>query len=115
MKVYNAYKRAVEHKGGPTVILAKTVKGYGLGRSSKARNATHQQKKLDEETMASFRSRFEIPIPDEAAQEGGAVSSAGVEPGDGVHARTAAGAGRISAAAEAGAFDDESAGAGFHR
>ncbi len=45
VKIYNAYKRAMEHKGGPTVILAKTVKGYGLG-STEARNATHSEKKL---------------------------------------------------------------------
>src|SRR3954453_21873110 len=68
-KVYNAYKRAVEHKGGPTVILAKTIKGYGLG-SAQARNATHQEKKMTDEALAAFRSRFEIPIPDKAATEG---------------------------------------------
>ncbi len=68
-KVYNAYKRAVEHKGGPTVILAKTIKGYGLG-SAQARNATHQEKKMTDEALAAFRSRFEIPIPDKAALEG---------------------------------------------
>src|SRR6266480_3565819 len=68
-KVYNAYKRAVEHTGGPTVILAKTVKGYGLG-SAQARNATHQEKKLSDEAVASFVSRFEIPIPEQAAHDG---------------------------------------------
>jgi pyruvate dehydrogenase E1 component len=68
-KVYNAYKRAAENKHGPTVILAKTVKGYGLG-SSEARNATHQEKKLSEDAIAAFRARFEIPIPEEAAREG---------------------------------------------
>ncbi len=58
-KIYNAYKRALEHKGGPTVILAKTVKGYGLG-STEARNATHQEKKLTDESMKHFSnaSRF---------------------------------------------------------
>jgi pyruvate dehydrogenase E1 component len=69
VKVYNAYKRAVEHKGGPTVILAKTVKGYGLSKFE-GRNSTHQQKKVTEEMMASFRTRFEIPIPEEAAKDG---------------------------------------------
>ncbi|HTA41762.1 MAG TPA: pyruvate dehydrogenase (acetyl-transferring), homodimeric type [Bryobacteraceae bacterium] len=69
LKVYNAYKHAVEHKGGPTVILAKTVKGYGLGQYE-ARNPTHQEKKLNEETIAYFRRRFEIPIPDDAARDG---------------------------------------------
>jgi pyruvate dehydrogenase E1 component len=68
-KVYNAYKRAVEHRGGPTIILAHTVKGYGLG-SAEARNATHQEKKLADEALTAFRSRFAIPIPEEAAREG---------------------------------------------
>src|SRR5437899_1724728 len=68
-KVYNAYHRAVGHQGTPTVILAKTVKGYGLG-SAEARNATHQEKKLSDEALAAFRSRFEIPIPEKAAKEG---------------------------------------------
>ncbi|HYL73821.1 MAG TPA: pyruvate dehydrogenase (acetyl-transferring), homodimeric type [Bryobacteraceae bacterium] len=64
-KVYNAYKRAVEHKGGPTVILAKTIKGYGLGEAGEGRNVTHQQKKLNEEEMLRFRKRFNIPITEE--------------------------------------------------
>ncbi|HKF23769.1 MAG TPA: pyruvate dehydrogenase (acetyl-transferring), homodimeric type [Candidatus Angelobacter sp.] len=68
-KVYNAYKRAVEHTGGPTVILAKTIKGYGLG-SAQARNATHQEKKMTDEALLAFRSRFDIPIPERAAREG---------------------------------------------
>jgi pyruvate dehydrogenase E1 component len=68
-KVYNAYKRAVEHQGGPTVILAKTVKGYGLG-TAQARNATHQEKKLTDEALAAFRMRFEIPLPEKAAHDG---------------------------------------------
>ncbi len=68
-KVYNAYKRAVEHKGGPTVILAKTIKGYGLG-SAQARNATHQEKKLSDDAVAAFVAKFEVPIPDEAARQG---------------------------------------------
>ena len=68
-KVFNAYKRATEFTGGPTVILAKTVKGYGLG-SAEARNATHQEKKLSDEAVASFVTRFEIPIPQSAAHDG---------------------------------------------
>jgi pyruvate dehydrogenase E1 component len=68
-KVYNAYKRAVEHRGGPTIILAHTVKGYGLG-SAEARNATHQEKKLADQALIAFRSRFEIPIPEQAARDG---------------------------------------------
>jgi len=64
-KVYAAYKAAVEHKGSPTVILAKTIKGYGLGESGEGKNITHQQKKLNEEELREFRSRFGIPISDE--------------------------------------------------
>ena len=67
-KVYTAYKAAVETKGQPTVILAHTIKGYGLGEAGEGRNISHQQKKLNEEEIAQFRSRFEIPIPDEAAR-----------------------------------------------
>ena len=70
LKVYNAYKRAVEHTGGPTVVLAKTVKGYGMGEAGEARNPTHQNKKLNEKAIEYFRTRFEIPIPDEAARDG---------------------------------------------
>lgn len=64
-KVYAAYKAAVEHKGTPTVILAKTVKGYGLGEAGEGRNVTHQQKKLNEKELREFRARFQVPISDE--------------------------------------------------
>jgi pyruvate dehydrogenase E1 component len=64
-KVYAAYKSAVEHTGSPTVILARTIKGYGLGESGEGRNITHQQKKLNEDELREFRSRFGIPINDE--------------------------------------------------
>ncbi|MBM3774375.1 MAG: pyruvate dehydrogenase (acetyl-transferring), homodimeric type [Acidobacteria bacterium] len=67
-KVYSAYRAALEHKGQPSVILAKTVKGYGLGEAGEGRNITHQQKKLNEREIAQFRSRFEIPIPEKAAR-----------------------------------------------
>ncbi len=70
-KVYNAYKQAVETTGRPTVILAHTIKGYGLGEAGEGRNITHQQKKLNEQEILYFRSRFEIPIPDEAAKNAG--------------------------------------------
>ncbi len=63
-KVYAAYKAAVAHEGAPTVILAKTIKGYGLGEAGEGRNVTHQQKKLNEDELRRFRSRFGIPIPD---------------------------------------------------
>src|SRR5580692_1633203 len=64
-KVYAAYKAAFEHRGSPTVILARTIKGYGLGESGEGRNITHQQKKLNEDELREFRSRFGIPISDE--------------------------------------------------
>ncbi|HKD05172.1 MAG TPA: pyruvate dehydrogenase (acetyl-transferring), homodimeric type [Bryobacteraceae bacterium] len=70
LKVYNAYKAAMAHQGGPTVVLAKTVKGYGMGEAGEARNPTHQNKKLNEKAIEYFRTRFEIPIPDEAARDG---------------------------------------------
>ncbi len=64
-KVYSAYQAAVTHQGAPTVILAKTIKGYGLGEAGEGRNITHQQKKLNDDELRQFRSRFGIPIPDE--------------------------------------------------
>jgi pyruvate dehydrogenase E1 component len=64
VKVYNAYKVAVEHKGQPTVILARTIKGYGLGEAGEGKNITHQQKKLNEADLRTFRTRFGIPISD---------------------------------------------------
>src|SRR3974390_2341891 len=68
-KVYNAYLRATQHTGSPTVILAQTVKGYGLG-SAEARNATHSEKKLADNALSAFRTRFDIPIPESAARDG---------------------------------------------
>ncbi|HUY82178.1 MAG TPA: pyruvate dehydrogenase (acetyl-transferring), homodimeric type [Acidobacteriaceae bacterium] len=68
-KIFNAYKRAVQHTGGPTVILAKTVKGYGLG-SAQARNATHQEKKMTDDSITAFVHTFDIPVPDEQAKQG---------------------------------------------
>jgi pyruvate dehydrogenase E1 component len=64
-KVYAAFKAAVEHTGAPTVILAKTIKGYGLGEAGEGKNITHQQKKLNEDELREFRTRFGIPISDE--------------------------------------------------
>ena len=65
LKVYNAYKAAYEHKGTPSVILALTIKGYGLGEAGEGRNITHQQKKLNEDELRHFRDRFSIPVSDE--------------------------------------------------
>ncbi len=64
IKVYNAYKAAMDHKGAPTVILARTIKGYGLGEAGEGKNITHQQKKMNEEELRAFRTRFGIPISD---------------------------------------------------
>jgi pyruvate dehydrogenase E1 component len=69
LKVYNAYKTAVEHKGQPTVILARTIKGYGLGEAGEGKNITHQQKKLNEADLRTFRTRFGIPISDDDIAE----------------------------------------------
>ncbi len=67
VKVYNAFRTAVTHQGSPTVILAQTIKGYGLGEAGEGRNITHQQKKLNEQELLQFRSRFGIPLSDEDA------------------------------------------------
>jgi len=64
-KVFAAYASASKHKGQPTVILAKTVKGYGMGESGEAQNPTHQQKKMGVEALRKFRDRFNIPVTDE--------------------------------------------------
>src|SRR5579864_505108 len=64
VKVYNAYRAAVLHRGAPTVILARTIKGYGLGDAGEGKNVTHQQKKMTEHDLKQFRDRFSIPVPD---------------------------------------------------
>ena len=64
-KVFAAYAAAVKHSGQPTVILAKTVKGYGMGEAGEGQNITHQQKKVGENSLISFRDRFRIPLTDE--------------------------------------------------
>src|SRR5262249_28552945 len=68
-KVYTAYHAAANHRGQPTVILAKTVKGYGLGEAGEGRNITHQQKKLNEKELREFRARFGVPVSDEVIAE----------------------------------------------
>ncbi len=68
-KVYAAYQAATEFKGAPSVIIAKTIKGYGMGESGEGKNITHQQKKLNEQELREFRSRFNIPISDEDVAE----------------------------------------------
>ena len=69
LKVYAAYNNAVHHKDRPTVILAKTVKGYGMGAAGEGQNITHQKKKLDEDDLKAFRDRFKLPIRDEDLTE----------------------------------------------
>ncbi|WP_263770581.1 pyruvate dehydrogenase (acetyl-transferring), homodimeric type [Propionivibrio soli] len=68
-KIYAAFKAAVDHKGQPTVILAKTVKGYGMVGAGEAMNISHQQKKLDKEAIMRFRDRFKLPVADEQIEE----------------------------------------------
>jgi pyruvate dehydrogenase E1 component len=69
IKVHAAYRAASDHKGAPTIILAKTIKGYGLGEAGEGKNITHQQKKLNDDELRMFRSRFGIPIPDSELHE----------------------------------------------
>jgi pyruvate dehydrogenase E1 component len=68
-KVYAAYSAAIKHTGQPTVILARTIKGYGMGEAGEGRNITHGQKKLNDDEMRSFRTRFGIPISDDEIHE----------------------------------------------
>ncbi|MDD5577989.1 MAG: pyruvate dehydrogenase (acetyl-transferring), homodimeric type [Methylobacter sp.] len=68
-KVYAAFHAAVNHEGQPTVILAKTIKGYGMGQSGQAQNITHQQKKMSESSLAHFRDRYGLPVMDEQMHE----------------------------------------------
>src|SRR5262245_60522329 len=68
-KMYAAYAAAVKHKGEPTVILAKTIKGYGMGEAGEGQNITHQQKKMGTSSIRAFRDRFDVEIPDEKLEE----------------------------------------------
>ena len=79
-KVYAAYKAAVEHKGSPTVILARTIKGYGLGEAGEGRNVTHQQKKVDEDTLRNFGERFGLSFTEEQFAEVPFLPAAGRQP-----------------------------------
>jgi pyruvate dehydrogenase E1 component len=65
LKVYNAYLQATQHKGAPSVVLARTIKGYGMGEAGEGKNITHQQKKMNEADLRHFRDRFAIPIADD--------------------------------------------------
>jgi pyruvate dehydrogenase E1 component len=68
-KVYAAYEAAVRHRGQPTVILAQTIKGYGLGEAGEGKNITHKQKELNDQELLAFRDRFEIPLTDEGVRD----------------------------------------------
>jgi len=68
-KIFAAYDAAISHHGQPTVILAKTVKGYGMGQAGEAMNISHQQKKMDKNAVAAFRDRFNLPVPDDQLDE----------------------------------------------
>ncbi len=68
-KIFAAYKAATEHEGQPTVILAKTIKGFGMGQAGEAMNISHQQKKLDVDAIRRFRDRFGLPVPDDKIEE----------------------------------------------
>ncbi len=69
VKIHAAYRAAVDHKGQPTVILTKSIKGYGMGQAGEAMNISHQQKKLDLVALRGFRDRFNLPVPDEKLPE----------------------------------------------
>jgi pyruvate dehydrogenase E1 component len=68
-KIFAAYNAAVTHKGAPTLILAKTIKGFGMGQAGEAMNISHQQKKMDVEQIGRFRDRFNLPVPDDKLAE----------------------------------------------
>ena len=68
-KIFAAYNAAVTHKGAPTLILAKTIKGFGMGQAGEAMNISHQQKKMDKEQIGRFRDRFALPVPDDKLEE----------------------------------------------
>ena len=90
-KVYAAYKAAVDNVGSPTVILAKTVKGYGMGEAGEGLNISHQQKKMGENVLRAFRDRFGIvDLPDEKVAEAAVPAVQGGQPGAGLPARSAA-------------------------
>src|SRR3954463_5352814 len=68
-KIHAAYAAAMKHTGQPTVILAKTIKGYGMGEAGESQNITHQQKKMGTSSIKSFRDRFAVPVPDDKLEE----------------------------------------------
>ena len=101
VKVYAAYKAAVDHKGQPTVILAKTVKGYGMGAAGEGQMIAHQAKKLGHDALKSFRDRFQIPVSDDRSRQGSVPALRRGQQGDEISARAPRGARRLSAVAPA--------------
>ena len=93
-KVFAAYAAASKHTGQPTVILAKTVKGYGMGEAGEAQNPTHQQKKMDEDALRKFRDRFNIPVTDEQVPSLPFCPPRRRQPGNEIPARARGGHGR---------------------
>ena len=96
-KVYAAYKAAAEHHGQPTVILAKTIKGYGMGEAGEGQNITHQQKKMNEAALLAFRDRFELELTDEQVKDISFYKPPEDSRGGGVHPRAPRGARRLPA------------------
>ena len=96
-KIYAAYAAAVAHTGQPTVILAKTIKGYGMGEAGEGQNITHQQKKMTENALLAFRDRFGLDLSDEEVRNGGFHRPPDDSAGDDLPARAPAGARRRAA------------------
>jgi pyruvate dehydrogenase E1 component len=102
-KVYAGFHEAVNHKGQPTVILAKTIKGYGMGESGEAQNITHQQKKMSHDAIRKFRDRFQIPLPTTSSTRWPTSRSRKARPSSSTCARAAWSSAAISRAARQGA------------
>jgi pyruvate dehydrogenase E1 component len=100
-KVYAAYTAAVKHTGQPTLILPKTVKGYGMGESGEGQMISHQAKKMTADALRGFRDRFQIPVSDDDLLKAAVHQAARGQPGDEVPARAPRGARRLPAAAAA--------------
>ena len=100
-KIYAAYAAASAHTGQPTVILAKTIKGYGMGEAGEGQNITHQQKKMDENALLKWRDRFGLDLTDEQVHDAAFVKPRRRRPGDGLPARAPQGARRRAARAAA--------------
>ena len=112
-KIFSAYQAAITHKGAPTLILAKTIKGFGMGQAGEAMNISHQQKKLDHEQIARFRDRFRLPVPDDKLDELPYLKFAGRLRGIQVHAPAPHGPRRLPAAAPAQGRAAEDSGAQY--